>query len=302
VRTRRAELLTGIQEAADDPGAVAVDALNAALYPDGHPLGRPVRGNAAAVEALERGDLAAFHLRYFVPGATTVVAVGDVEADAMADRIASELGDWNGTPTSIPVLPTPAPRTERLLVVKAMPDKSQADIAYGFVGLARQDPDYYAALVMNNALGQYALGGRLGDSIRERQGMAYYVFSQLDAGLDAGPLMVRAGVSAANVERTIASIDSELGAVLAAGFTRAEVDDAKRYLIGSLPRQLETNAGIAGFLLSAAVYGLGIDHDVRLPQRIGEVTFDDVMRVARRLLDPARAVVAVAGPWTGPSA
>ena len=77
-----------------------------------------------------------------------------------------------------------------------MPDKSQADIAYGFVGLTRRDPDYYAALVMNNALGQYALGGRLGDSIRERQGMAYYVFSNLDAGLAAGPLMVRAGVSA----------------------------------------------------------------------------------------------------------
>ena len=80
-----------------------------------------------------------------------------------------------------------------------MPDKSQADIAYGFVGLTRRDADYYAALVMNNALGQYALGGRLGDSIRERQGMAYYVFSSLDAGLAAGPLMVRAGVSSANV-------------------------------------------------------------------------------------------------------
>jgi zinc protease len=90
--------------------------------------------------------------------------------------------------------------------------------------------------------------------------------------------------------------------VLTAGFTAAEVDDAKRYLIGSLPRQLETNAGIAGFLLSAEVYGLGIDHDVRLPQRVAEVTHDDVARVARRLLDPARAVVVVAGPWSGPAA
>ncbi|MCC6988215.1 MAG: insulinase family protein, partial [Acidobacteria bacterium] len=139
-------------------------------------------------------------------------------------------------------------------------------------------------------------------SIRERQGMAYYVYSSMDAGLDAGPLLVRAGVSSENVERTIASIDTELTAVLTGGFTAAEVDDAKRYLIGSLPRQLETNAGIAGFLLSAEVYGLGIDHDVRLPQRIAEVTHDDVARVARRLLDPARAVVVVAGPWNGPAA
>jgi zinc protease len=111
---------------------------------------------------------------------------------------------------------------------------------------------------------------------------------------------VRAGVSADNVERTIASIDAELHAVLTDGFTAAEVDDAKRYLVGSLPRQLETNAGIAGFLLSAEVYGLGIDHDVRLPQRIAEVSHEDVARVARRLLDPATAVVVVAGPWGGP--
>ena len=90
--------------------------------------------------------------------------------------------------------------------------------------------------------------------------------------------------------------------MLTGGFTTAEVDDAKRYLIGSLPRQLETNAGIAGFLLSAEVYGLGIDHDVRLPQRIAEVTHEAVARVARRLLDPARVVVVVAGPWSGPAA
>lgn len=302
VATRRSELLTGIQEAADDPASVAVDALQAVLYPDGHPLGRPVRGTAVAVTALQRDDLATFHRQHFVPSATIVVAVGDVDAEDLADRLAERLHDWRGTRAALSRPVAPPARQDRALVVRSMPDKSQADIAYGAVGLTRLDPDYYAALVMNNALGQYALGGRLGDSIRERQGMAYYVYSQLDAGLDAGPLMVRAGVAAENVERTIASIDAELTTVLTAGFTSAEIDDAKRYLIGSLPRQLETNAGIVGFLLSAEIYGLGIDHDVRLPQRIAEVTHDDVARVARRLLDPARSVVVVAGPWTGPSA
>ncbi len=299
VATRRRELVTGIQEAADDPGAVAVDALHEALYPGGHPLGRPVRGTQGSVEGLTGADLTAYHRRYFVPGATTVVAVGDLEAEVLADRISREFADWTGQAPAIAVAPPPPARSDRTLIVKAMPDKSQADVAYGGVGLARHDPDYYAALVMNNALGQYALGGRLGDSIRERQGMAYYVYSSLDAGLDAGPLMVRAGVSSENVERTVASIDAELTAVLTQGFTQAEVDDARRYLIGSLPRQLETNAGIAGFLLSTEVYGLGIDHDVALPMRIAEVGYDDVARVAARLLDPGRAVVVVAGPWRG---
>ena len=299
VATRRSEMLTEIQEADDDPGAVAVDALLGVLYPPPHPLGRPVRGRTADVTRLERGDLAAFHRRWFHPGLTTVVAVGDLDPAAAIDRIAAAFGDWTGSVAPDPPVPAaPPPVARRQLVCRPMPDKSQADIAYGFVGLARHDPGYYAAMVMNNALGQYAMGGRLGDSIRERQGMAYYVFSNLEAGRAAGPLMVRAGVSGANVERTIASIDEELGAVLTRGFTAAEIDDAKQYLTGSLPRQLETNGGIAGFLLSAELHGLGIDHDRRLPGLIQAVSYDDVARAAARLLDPARAVVAVAGPWT----
>lgn len=302
VVTRRAELVTSIQEAADDPASVAVDALLTSLYPPPHPLGRPVRGRRETVEPLDRAALVAHHARYFVPGATIAVAVGDLDAEALADLIEAQLHDWTGTATPLPVAPAPPARRERSLVVRPMPDKSQCDVAYGAVGLSRHDPDYYPALVMNNALGQYALGGRLGDSIRERQGMAYYVYSQLDAGREAGPLMVRAGVSAENVERTIASIDQELTAVLTQGFTVDEVRDAKRYLIGSLPRQLETNAGIAGFLLSAELYGLGIDHDVRLPEHIARVTDEDVKRVAARLLDPAHALVVVAGPWSAPEA
>ena len=91
-----------------------------------------------------------------------------------------------------------------------MMNKAQADVVYGFIGVRRSDPDYTAISVMNNALGQYAIGGRLGDSIRERQGMAYYVYSSLDATFGPGPFSIRAGVAAANVERTIASIDAEL--------------------------------------------------------------------------------------------
>ena len=68
-----------------------------------------------------------------------------------------------------------------------MMNKSQADIAYGFTTIARSDPAYYAFWLMNIAFGQYAIGGRLGDSIRERQGMAYYVSSALDANVVAGP-------------------------------------------------------------------------------------------------------------------
>ena len=92
-------------------------------------------------------------------------------------------------------------RPSRTLREIALAGKVQSDIAYGFVSVVRTDPRYYALVIMNTVLGQYGLGGRLGDSIRERQGMAYYVFSGFDANVAEGPLVIRAGVNPANVRR-----------------------------------------------------------------------------------------------------
>ena len=104
-------------------------------------------------------------------------------------------------------------------------------------------------------------------------------------------------MAAANVEKTIASIDAEIASILEKGFTAQEIDESKSYMIGSMPRQLETNAAIAAFLLNVDTFGLGLDYDERLPGLIGAVTKDSADAAARQLLDPARATVAVAGPW-----
>ena len=107
----------------------------------------------------------------------------------------------------------------------AMPGKTQTDIAYGFTAVRRLDPRYYAYWMMNNILGQFGLGGRLADNIRERQGMAYYAFSTLDPAAGEAPLLIRAGVDPANVERAIAAIDHE---VARARRQRTDRDRARR--------------------------------------------------------------------------
>lgn len=298
VETRRAELLTAILQDEDDPGAVAVDVLMGRQYPT-HPYGRRPRGTASTVQRITRSDLVAFHRSWFTPEGTTVVVVGDVPPTAVVQATERWFSSWQVARHPEPPLPEVAPTVARDLFVVPMMNKAQADVAYAVIGLRRADPAYYDAWVMNNALGQYALGGRLGDSIRERQGMAYYVYSSLDATLAAGPLMIRAGISGENVERTITSIDHELSLIQQSGFTAKEYDESKRYLIGSIPRQLETNAGIAGFLLSAEFHGLGPDYDRDLPGFLEAVTLESVNDVARRLLDPGRAMVVVAGPWQG---
>jgi zinc protease len=156
-----------------------------------------------------------------------------------------------------------------------------------------------ACALMNNVLGQYSLGGRLGDSIRERQGMAYYVISSLDANVIPGPLAIRAGVAAANVDRAIEAIDHEVTVLATDGPTEQELLESKQYLIGSLPRTLETNASIADFLQTTEFFGLGLDYDVRLPSLLQAVSRDEVHAAARRGLDTRCAGVVVAGPYAG---
>jgi zinc protease len=301
VETRRAELLTAILQDEDDPGSVAVDVLMGRLYPQ-HPYGRRPRGTAHTVARITRDHLVDFHQRWFTPEGATVVVVGDVDADTVLAAASRAFESWVSPRVHEPPLATIPRGLARDLEVVSMMSKAQADIAYAFVGVRRSDPEYYPAWVMNNALGQYALGGRLGDSIRERQGMAYYVYSTLDASLAEGPFIVRAGVAASDVDRTVASIDRELTLVAREGLSAKELNESKSYLIGSIPRQLETNAGIAGFLLSAQIHGLGIDHDERLPDFIAAVSLDEANLAARRLLDPLRACIVVAGPYQKPDA
>ncbi|HXE81439.1 MAG TPA: pitrilysin family protein [Vicinamibacterales bacterium] len=296
VETRRAELITAIRQDDDNPASAASDAMSELLFP-GHPYGRRQRGTVASVQNITRQDLVEFHRQRFGPAGATVVVVGDIDPERAADLVERSFEGWRASVAPPPDVPPPPTPGERRQAVIPMMDKAQADIAYGVLGVRRQDPQYSAALLMNNVLGQYGLGGRLGDSLRERQGMAYYAYSSLDAELGAGALTVRAGVAGENVERALESIDAELTRMQREGVTPGELTDAKRYLTGSMPRLLETNDGIATFLLTVEHFGLGLDYDRRLPGLLEAVTLDEVNAAAATLLRPDRAAVAIAGPY-----
>ena len=296
VELRRSSVITSLRQDEDNPAVVATEALMTALYPGGHPYGRCAKGTLASVHAIGRESLVAFHCAHVGASTLRIVIVGDLDANTAVTLAEAALGGWTHA-GGAPLAPSPAtPARTRTMQTIVMPGKAQSDIAYGFTSVTRSDPRYYALTLMNTVLGQYAMGGRLGDSIRERQGMAYYVFSGFDANVAEGPLVVRAGVNPSNVARAIASIDDELARMARDGVLPSELADAKRFLIGSMPRMLETNGGIAGFLHSADFFGLGLDFDQRLPGLLDAVTLDEVHEVARTFLAPDRAAIVVAGP------
>jgi zinc protease len=299
VDTRRGEILTLLREDEDDPGERASEGVLADLYGGDHPYGRPPRGSAESVERVDRDVLRTHDAERVGPGSLSLVIVGDVEPARATAAAASAFGGWTSATPAIVEVPEVASASSRRVRVIPMMNKAQADIAYGFVSVRRADPDYDAYRLMNNILWQYALGGRLGDSIRERQGMAYYVFSELDADVFPGPLTIRVGVSPADVDRAIASIDEELEKLAADGPIETEMTESKQCLIGSMPRALETNLGIAAFLQAEERLGLGLDYELRMPGLLRAVTRDAVASAARQLLVSSRATVVVAGPYAG---
>jgi zinc protease len=126
--------------------------------------------------------------------------------------------------------------------------------------------------------------------------MAYYAFSAFDPSLGPGPLVIRAGVDPRNVDRAVAAIDAEVSSLSADGPTDREITETRQYLVGSIPRMLETNHAIASFLQSVEFFGLGLDHDRRLPGYIEAVTTDQVRAAAAAVLHPDCAALAIAGP------
>jgi zinc protease len=298
IAKRRAEALTILRQREDNPAARAVDAVMELLYTRNHPYGRPSKGTAGGIERISRHEMAAFHARRCRPAALSVAIVGDIAASHAAQRARMELEDWTAEPPARIDIPSVAHGTGRREAAIPMPGKPQTEIAYGFVTIRRLDPRYYAYWMMNNILGQFGLGGRLADNIRERQGMAYYAFSTLDPAHGEAPLMIRAGVDPANVESALAAIETELSSLASQGPTVKEVEESCAYLVGSIPRMFETNLSIAAFLQAVEEYGLGLDFHRRLPELLRAVTIDEIRAAAAEALDPGIAAVGIAGPPT----
>lgn len=296
VEKLRGQFLMGLRESEQETGTQASRATRELLFPPTHPYSRLSSGSLETVAKISRADLARFH-NYYHPALTTIAVVGDVEPAAVIADLERYFSGWEpvGPPIELQ-LPAVQPIHGAQRRNISMAGKVQSDIIYAVHGLRRDDADYYPAMMANMILGRLGMGGRLGENVREKQGMAYYCYSSLEADLGAGPWATIAGVSPANVERTIAAILEEIERFRADGPDTQELDDARAYLTGSLVLGLETNDGIAGTLLAIERFGLGLDYIARYPEIINAISHEQIIEAARRYLSTENYVLAVAGP------
>lgn len=292
----RGELLTSIRVGLQDTRLMAERTFRRLLYPEAHPYYRMPDGEDAVVGSLGRGDLVAFHRDRYRSDATVLAVVGDVRAADLRAALQQAFSVWPGQGAwALPAVPPTRLPAKPVRGDHRMDGKVQSDIVLGVPGVARTESTFYETMMANLILGQLGLMGRLGDRVRERQGMAYYAFSDLRAGLLAGPWVVRAGVNPANEDAAIEGILAEIRRFQESGPGDDELTDARDFLIGSLLVRLETNPGLAQMLADIELFDLGLDYLVRYPEIIRGVSRDGVIRAARRFSTESYCL-AIAGP------
>lgn len=297
IEKQRGRIITGIREGRLDTRAAADKAFRQAAYPPAHPHHRTPEGEEESVSAITRDDLVMFHRRHFRPEGCVIAIVGDLAPEQVVGRLKALWDGWRplgAAHTAAPPDVGPAPSVQRRVV--SIPGKTQADIVLGEPGFARTSPDFYAGMIADLILGRLGLMGRLGATVRDEEGLAYYVYSQAQAGFLPGPWAVRAGVNPRNVDRAVEGILREIRGLQREPVRDGELSDAQNYLTGSLAVRLETNAGIAQALLEIELFNLGLDYLLRYPGLIRAVTPEAIGAAAARYLDLNGYTAAIAVP------
>jgi zinc protease len=285
------ELIKGsLRESEDNPSFVASRAFKKEVYGE-HPYGRLVRGTVEGLESTTRADILEFFSGHFLPNNSTLTVVGDLSGEELDDLIKRYLGEWRKG--KVPPRKTTHVPGAGHKVVTIEKDLTQANILLGHIGVRRDNPDYYALSVMNFVLGGGGFSSRLMDTLRERMGLTYGVYSYFASSLEPGAFQVGVQTKNESAGTVVEEILKEIRKIREEGVTEEELGDAKAYLTGSFPRRLDTMQKIVGFLSAVEFYGLGLDYIDKYPEYINAVTGDDVRRVARKYLDPENYVLVV---------
>jgi zinc protease len=287
----RSQILSNLRRATTSPTDIASLRWWQTAFAD-HPYGRPVNGSLESVPTVTADDLKDYTRRVLARANLKIAVVGDIDAEAVKAMLDRVFGALPAEPDLKPVANVAPQGLGRRIVVKL--DVPQAVVTFGGAGIARKDPDFMAAYIVNHILGGGAFSSRLYQEVREKRGLAYSVYDSL-VWLNHSALFL--GGTATRADRageTLDVIDKEIRRLAESGPTADELAKAKAYLNGSFALNLDTSSKIAALLVQLQLDGLGIDYFARRPEMINAVTLDDAKRVAKRLLDGG-LLVTVAG-------
>ena len=294
----REQVLSGLRSDAQNPNNIARLAWDEKTYGD-HPYGSAFKGTVESVEALTRDDIVAAHSAVFAKDRIYVGAVGDITPEELGPMLDKLLGDLPETGAAMP--DQADLKIEGGLHVTEF-DTPQSVAIFGHSGIDQDDPDFFAARILNQVLGAGGFESRLTTEVREKRGLTYGVYSYL-ASQDLAAT-VQGQVASANdrIGQAIDVIKEEWAKAATEGITQEELDAAKTYVTGAYPLNFSGNGQIARIMVGMQMLGLPIDYIATRNEKVEAVTLEDANRVAAYLLQPDNLMFVVVGKPEGLSA
>jgi zinc protease len=294
IARKQAEQIAGLKAAEEEPDYVAQITFLKDVFGQGAPYGHLPDGTVDTVQKLSAQDVHSFYHEFYRPEAAVAAVVGDISEDEVVKALGEELAPLKGE-VAAQKAPENPPLAAGAHLTAINRDVAQANIVLGFDGIARSNPDYYKLQVMNYILGGGGFASRLVKEVRSKAGLVYSIASYFQAALFPGSFQVVLETKNKSANQAIAMVLEQMRRIQESPVSDAELESAKKFLVGSFPLKLDTQNSIVQFLLQVQIYGLGLDYIDRYPGYIRAVTKEDVQRVARQYLHPdSYVLVAVA--------
>lgn len=286
----RSQVLAGILGNAGDPETKAQIAWSEAIYGE-HPYSRREEGSEATLSEISQDDLRQLHKRLFARGNLKIGVVGAIDAETLGRELDRVFGGLPEKPDLVPVAQATPKLGQEIDVTYDLP---QTSLRLAYPGIERKDPQFFAAFLVNHILGGGTFTSRLFTEVREKRGLAYDVGSALVNNEYSTGLAISTATRSDRAAETLDLVKQEVRRMAEEGPTQAELDAAKKYVIGAYAiNNLDSSTAIASTLVQLQLDELGIDYLQRRAGIIESVTLDDAKAAAKRLLsaDPAVMVV-----------
>ncbi len=288
----RGQIAVQIRSDEKDPNKQGYRALEKAIYGD-HPYARPDEGTLESLGSITTADLKAFHNKVFARSNITIGVVGDIDAATLGKALDEVFGDLPEKADLTPVATVEPKLDQEVNVDYPLP---QSTIQLVYPGIERDDPEFFAAYLMNHILGGGTFSSHLFTEVREKRGLAYGATSYLMSRNHAQTLAIQTATRAEQANQALSVIEDVVANMRDKGPSDEELAAAKTYVIGAYAiNNLDSSASIARTLVGLQQDDLGIDYIEKRADLINAVTLDDVKQAARRLLT-AKPAVLIVGP------
>jgi zinc protease len=290
VEINRAQLLSILRRQTTSPGDIASQRWWQTAF-EGHPYGRPVNGTPETLAGITIDDMKAYTRKVLARQNLKVAVVGDIDAETLKPILDRVFGALPEKAELVPIAAAVPQGLGKRIDVNL--DVPQTVVDFGAPGIARKDPDFMAAYVMNHILGGGSSDSRLYQEVREKRGLVYGISDSLIWLEHSAVLIGGTATRADRANETIDLLQKEIRRFAESGPTEAELTESKNYLNSSFALNLDTSTKIAALLVQLQLDGLDTDYFQKRPQMIGAVTLDDAKRVAKRLLSSGLLVTVV---------